>query len=300
MTTMTVEEAIGALASADGLLPQDAMQWSLDHWNEAGPPLLGMLRDYATGADRSDEAANTLFFALHLMGGRGETRAFADICRLLHDGDAGEEILGDAITETLNGILIQTFDGDRARLEALVDDAAIDDFIRQAGLMAMAYLTRTGRIGDTEMRDCLVRLLAGLDPDLDDVMFWSCAMAVACLGYEELAPRVEALFERNDDPYPLISVDDFREIMAMAKADPTGIAGFTDCNVEPFTDPIGVLGTWPSLSGEETSDFDDERQPPDWTQAEPLVNPFRHVGRNDPCPCGSGKKFKKCCLPLAS
>jgi uncharacterized protein YecA (UPF0149 family) len=25
-------------------------------------------------------------------------------------------------------------------------------------------------------------------------------------------------------------------------------------------------------------------------------NPHRHVGRNDPCPCGSGKKFKKCCL----
>lgn len=28
--------------------------------------------------------------------------------------------------------------------------------------------------------------------------------------------------------------------------------------------------------------------------------PFRHttakVGRNDPCPCGSGKKFKKCHL----
>jgi uncharacterized protein YecA (UPF0149 family) len=23
----------------------------------------------------------------------------------------------------------------------------------------------------------------------------------------------------------------------------------------------------------------------------------RHkVGRNDPCPCGSGKKYKKCCL----
>ena len=21
-----------------------------------------------------------------------------------------------------------------------------------------------------------------------------------------------------------------------------------------------------------------------------------HVGRNDPCPCGSGRKFKRCCL----
>lgn len=26
----------------------------------------------------------------------------------------------------------------------------------------------------------------------------------------------------------------------------------------------------------------------------PLVLPEK-VGRNDPCPCGSGKKFKKCC-----
>ncbi len=26
------------------------------------------------------------------------------------------------------------------------------------------------------------------------------------------------------------------------------------------------------------------------------VNPNRDVNRNDPCPCGSNKKFKKCCL----
>jgi len=22
----------------------------------------------------------------------------------------------------------------------------------------------------------------------------------------------------------------------------------------------------------------------------------RHIGRNDPCPCGSGRKYKQCCL----
>ncbi len=27
-----------------------------------------------------------------------------------------------------------------------------------------------------------------------------------------------------------------------------------------------------------------------------FTNPFKQIGRNDPCPCGSGKKFKKCCL----
>ncbi|WP_050988031.1 SEC-C metal-binding domain-containing protein [Thiothrix nivea] len=29
--------------------------------------------------------------------------------------------------------------------------------------------------------------------------------------------------------------------------------------------------------------------------AQPAVSQ-KLVGRNDPCPCGSGKKYKKCCL----
>jgi hypothetical protein len=32
---------------------------------------------------------------------------------------------------------------------------------------------------------------------------------------------------------------------------------------------------------------------------EPLPPAARRVGRNDPCPCGSGKKYKKCCGPAA-
>jgi preprotein translocase subunit SecA len=31
---------------------------------------------------------------------------------------------------------------------------------------------------------------------------------------------------------------------------------------------------------------------------QPVVfSPQKKVGRNDPCPCGSGKKYKKCCWP---
>jgi hypothetical protein len=28
----------------------------------------------------------------------------------------------------------------------------------------------------------------------------------------------------------------------------------------------------------------------------PFTNPGSKLGRNDPCPCGSGKKYKKCCM----
>jgi hypothetical protein len=38
----------------------------------------------------------------------------------------------------------------------------------------------------------------------------------------------------------------------------------------------------------------------DQDEDEPVVQPYTRdapkVGRNDPCPCGSGKKYKKCCL----
>ena len=32
----------------------------------------------------------------------------------------------------------------------------------------------------------------------------------------------------------------------------------------------------------------------DWRKSKVVVNENK-VGRNDPCPCGSGKKYKKCC-----
>jgi len=33
----------------------------------------------------------------------------------------------------------------------------------------------------------------------------------------------------------------------------------------------------------------------DSQQVQQVVRSGEKVGRNDPCPCGSGKKYKKCC-----
>lgn len=34
------------------------------------------------------------------------------------------------------------------------------------------------------------------------------------------------------------------------------------------------------------------------TKPRPIQNVASKLGRNDPCPCGSGKKYKKCCMRL--
>jgi hypothetical protein len=59
-----------------------------------------------------------------------------------------------------------------------------------------------------------------------------------------------------------------------------------------WTDDDGDDDSW--LHGD-AEDEDDEPLEVSATQAT-VRNDHSHVGRNEPCPCGSGKKFKKCCL----
>jgi SWIM/SEC-C metal-binding protein len=48
-----------------------------------------------------------------------------------------------------------------------------------------------------------------------------------------------------------------------------------------------IIGLEPDKP-EDISDFEKARNPPVPIQSE-------KIARNDPCPCGSGKKYKKCC-----
>jgi hypothetical protein len=58
-----------------------------------------------------------------------------------------------------------------------------------------------------------------------------------------------------------------------------------------------AVAWWGCFHGEEESEklgLGDEN-PFDESPPQPLVRAAPKVGRNEPCPCGSGKKYKKCC-----
>jgi uncharacterized protein YecA (UPF0149 family) len=42
-------------------------------------------------------------------------------------------------------------------------------------------------------------------------------------------------------------------------------------------------------------DLAEEEGAGEMQKVQTIVREMPKVGRNDPCPCGSGKKFKKCC-----
>jgi hypothetical protein len=293
---VTLDEAVAALA-AEGALPREAMKWALDHWTEAGPRLLDPLKDYASAADRSDDAAQAAFYAAFMAAETADCAFYRPLCRLLRDGEAAEAVLGDAITEALAGILVRVFDGDSKPLRSLVEDMEADPFVRDAALGALSYLAFERRIPEAEMSGYLLRLMSGLSPDDDEVIWAGIAGAVANLGYADLEPQIAELFRRGLISPDVTDLKWFRKALAETLADPSRSAGFERDHIRPVADSIGLLEGWHfAAAANERDAGGDWRAPELFGRQEPYINPVRHVGRNDPCPCGSGKKFKRCCM----
>jgi hypothetical protein len=55
--------------------------------------------------------------------------------------------------------------------------------------------------------------------------------------------------------------------------------------------------TWSDWMPGVTRQYLDRLRPDGKVRGQTLRHSVEAVGRNDPCPCGSGKKFKKCCMP---
>jgi hypothetical protein len=295
-----MEGIVQELAEAGDDLPRDAMRRSLENWEEAAPPLLAALEAYADGQDRSEHAASAMFFILHLMGQARERRAFPAICRLTQDYKALEDALGDGISVTLPGILIGTFDGKLERLKELIENEDVDEIVRADGFDALTYLTVTGAVPLETTVAYLSDLYSTMQPQEMSFAWYGWQKSIALLGLEDLQPLVAAAFERGLIDPKVTDFGHFLQDLSLARASQDVLALLADQHIAPLEDAIAELSKWHAFSEEHKREKAAAAAigsvPEFWDAPQPVLNPLRAVGRNDPCPCGSGKKFKKCCL----
>lgn len=292
---MRIDDLVHKLSAPDGHFPRAAMRWALDQWDLAGPRLVDLLEGWVDGRDCDAEAERALFYAVHLLGERGETRAYPPLCRLLLDGLSADELFGEALSETTRDILIATFDGDDGPLRQVVEARSADELARVAALEALVYLSATGAIAPAAMRAYLLHLRAEMRPRGRSYLWTAWAAATIDLGLAEFRSEIKKLLRLGYIDRENVGAALFDSPIRLAERDPAGAGA-----ARPFRDAIDTLAnwtvpggelpageTWPQLSTEESIGAPAGR---------PLVDPLRHVGRNDPCPCGSGRKYKKCCL----
>jgi uncharacterized protein len=297
---MTLDEALEALELGDEILPKQAMQYVLDTWEAALPALLRRLDAYNAGEDRTEGNATALFFFLHLCGEKAESRVTPGLYRLLADPEGAEDVLGDGLGATLSGILVSTFDGVVAGLKGVVEAPLADDMARGTALDAMAYLARTGRLAGAEMHAYLLELYDRMQPREAHTVWVNWVDAVAALGHADLSPQAEDLFAGGFIDKTWMSPHHFHDDLALTAADPTGMAVFTARRVAPFSDAIGTLGGWYGFSAAARRErLRKEEREARLALGVTAPRAHRNIGRNEPCPCGSGKKYKKCCLVAA-
>lgn len=97
-----------------------------------------------------------------------------------------------------------------------------------------------------------------------------------------------ARFSRNDEYHDVIAEFPFyaEAIKAIADDREWEVSDIDDCPDKEYEQAMDDFVS--QLSPKELSHLINGVQ-------EPVVNPYKGIGRNDPCPCKSGLKFKKCC-----
>lgn len=278
-----VEMALADLAGAE-TFPLDAILTLRQKWVLAKEPLLASLNACASGADRSPENAETVFFALHLLAEKRETEAFAPLVSMALEGDQLYEIIGDATTETLPQIFLSLYDGDLEKLKGLIAAPGANPWARVAALEVYSYLAASGEISLDEARKYFAEMFETLQPRSDDPVWFGWQNCIALLGFADLEPLVVRAFRQGLVDKEILDFEDFQADLYANRAAPDRRALCEERGLKPIDDALEALAVF---------DAEDEEE---GEPEKPAANPNRDVGRNDPCPCGSGKKYKKCCL----
>jgi len=282
------------------IFPKDAMLAARSERSTMVPSFLDLVERLGTQErfEMNEGEITALIPVFHLLGEFQEPRAYRPLLQLLRQPSKTlDYILGDAVTETSFRVIAATFDGDLQPLFDFIMDETADVYARSSMMDALVLVTllhpeRRGAI-EGYFRD-FRRLCKEENPDL--LIGWM--EALADMGLSDMEPELRAIFEAGLIPGDYCVAE---EVLSELKASATSgnIAVNPRYKSGLITDAVGELSRWHGYSDAYLAKQRREgaRNP---SRAMPWAETFMHetppVGRNDPCPCGSGKKFKKCCL----
>jgi hypothetical protein len=298
-------EEIIELLSREIDLPSVAVAFGTAYADEIRPDVMAAV-ERACRQDLDPDEARLFFRGVHILGGRRFGSLFNPLITFLH-GPAYrvDDLLGKAAAVTLSKILAGAYDGDPALLQSLILKKTADPLVRADALDALAFLTFDRRVERTRFERFLLRLdQVSVMPRDDEVLWHAWMTAVGVLGMESLAPRVRAAFADGRIAPEWSDEEEFDKMLAAALERPEDGTRLADQGMGYIEDVLLELEQFDYYEDNDADLYDDEVDEPapfvgdrfPFKLQEPVRNPLRGVGRNDPCPCGSGKKAKKCCL----
>ncbi len=307
-----------------------AVASAVEHRDAILPRVIELVRDAADTFRTGESPDNDAYiYAIYLLVQFRPPEAFAAVWDLIKAAavDEGGE-LDDIVREDLNEILASVAEGHFDELDALIVDSKFDLYIRWWVSTTYLSLTRDGEITRSEAVRRLERSLKAAIDQNDSETATFCIIALCDFGPVEARDTIEAAIEAGLLDERIIGVDRVREDIEQGEERfQEVLERIRDDRIEDALEAIMDIGAQiESLKREADEATDDAAWPMDddgededdegwldgefdgepsfgWTEEEfsALERPITirreepRVRRNDPCPCGSGKKYKKCC-----
>jgi hypothetical protein len=239
-----------------------------------------------------------------------EKRAYPLIVKLAsHRTELADDLLGDIPTEDLANVMASVSLGDMSLIVELAANREVEEFARAAALRSWLALVVSGERSREETMAYYKSLFEGGLEDRNEVVWSELVDAANDLFPEEVYDHIKKAYDDGLVDEYIVPQEWTDEQIELGKDEV--LADLPEWNhlVEDVTIEMRSWFENREYGDErdEDEDWDEDEDDEDWDRQrlsalngnnfaplEPYIAPEK-VGRNDPCPCGSGNKYKKCC-----
>lgn len=232
-------------------------------------------------------------YAFYLLAEFKEKKAFPIIVKIItyKNQDEVDYLLGDLITGDLRKILASTYNGDIDSLYSIITNIELNEYIRSAAFKSLEILQKYNIISKDKVINIIENMLENELKEDDSIVISDIVVYIAENKLYNKIELVKKLYkEYRIDEQMIGEYEEFVD----------GIYG----DKEPLEEKNMIEDTIKSLSWWACFDQDNDKKEFNFEDfAKKLIEyenkeieRAKEIGRNDLCSCGSGKKYKKCCM----
>ncbi len=234
-------------------------------------------------------------YATYLLAKWREPRAYPLFIRWLSlPGEEAYDLGGDAVSEDGPVLLASVCGGDIEPIKELILNRQANEYCRAKGIEALCVLVAWKELPHQTVSDYFLWLAReGLErePSYAWDALANCSADIEAI---DVFPEIHRAY---DEELASPSVMTLEELDAVRDG-PRGkmLSSFRELH-RPIHDVAKATAWWQCFANDQLRTFETDASKEKYksmTTPEP-IRATPKVGRNEPCPCGSGKKYKKCC-----
>ena len=289
----SMQELIQLIEYNDGIFPEQALEEIIKRKDEAVPLLLDILNKVLENPKGATESASYFahIYAAYLLAQFRIIEAYPVYVEILKLPDElPHKLFGDSICEAGSRILASICGSKLEPIKDLIVNEQVDEFVRCQAVGSLAILALHGLQSRDEIIEYYRTLLTGGIHDKNSLVMAEVVSSSNNLYPEEVMEEIRGAYQKELVDDSVIDLDFVERTLSWGKKI-TLEQYRNDTHHQLIHDTIDELRDWACFD----EDFYYEDDMEDVViNTQTVVKEFK-TGRNDPCPCGSGKKYKKCC-----